>query len=275
MRGRIFTLALTLLPLTLGQPLAEGGEEEEGEPLEIGSRLELFVDDYLIESMEGLRLQLQEPQSGGKVLSFDKPWEGTTSALPNRLQGRRHLPHVLSRQQPCGLHLSVAPGTRRGTDSRARAGSLLCREQGRHTLDASLSGTDRVPGVQGQQHRLNRRFMEAFVRPGRHPKSWVHRTNMISAGVVPTADDEVSIYAARHYTSPSAHLERMFLRTDGFASLHADYAAGELLTRPLQFQGDNLVLNFSTSAAGSLGLPPRTSPPSKLDSEPFEVHSKG
>ena len=96
--------------------------------------------------------------------------------------------------------------------------------------------------------------MEAFVRPGRHPKSWVHRTNMISAGVVPTADDEVSIYAARHYTSPSAHLERMFLRTDGFASLHADYAAGELLTRPLQFQGDNLVLNFSTSAAGSLQL---------------------
>ena len=80
MKGRIFTLALTLLPLTLGQPLAEGGEEEEGEPLEIGSRLELFVDDYLIESMEGLRLQLQEPQSGGKVLSFDKPWEGTTSA---------------------------------------------------------------------------------------------------------------------------------------------------------------------------------------------------
>ena len=65
MRRRIFTLALTLLP-TLGLSLAGATEEEEEQPLEIGSRLELFVDDYLIESVEGLRLQLQKPRSGGR-----------------------------------------------------------------------------------------------------------------------------------------------------------------------------------------------------------------
>ena len=31
----------------------------------------------------------------------------------------------------------------------------------------------------------------------------------------------------------------------------------------------------TVNSDGSVDLPPRTSPPSKLDSEPFEVHSKG
>ena len=57
----------------------------------------------------------------------------------------------------------------------------------------------------------DRRFMEAFIRPGRDPKNWIHRANMVSAGVVPTAPDEVSFYVTRHYTLPSAHLERMFV----------------------------------------------------------------
>ena len=44
----------------------------------------------------------------------------------------------------------------------------------------------------------------------------------------------------------------MVLRTDGFVSVHADYEGGELVTRPLLFEGTNLVLNYSTSAAGSI-----------------------
>ena len=46
----------------------------------------------------------------------------------------------------------------------------------------------------------------------------------------------------------------MTLRTDGFVSVHADYEGGELLTRLLTFEGSNLVLNFATSAAGSIRL---------------------
>ena len=48
----------------------------QGEPLELGSRLELFVDDTLIESMRGVELKLHPPRSAGRVLSFDRPWEG-------------------------------------------------------------------------------------------------------------------------------------------------------------------------------------------------------
>jgi hypothetical protein len=48
-----------------------------GEVRDIGSRLELFVDRYLIESLEGARLELNTPRPAGTVLMFDRPWEGS------------------------------------------------------------------------------------------------------------------------------------------------------------------------------------------------------
>ncbi len=48
--------------------------------VDIGSRRELLVDDYLIESMDGVRLQLHRPQPHEVVLVTDKPWEGNTCA---------------------------------------------------------------------------------------------------------------------------------------------------------------------------------------------------
>ncbi len=42
----------------------------------IGSRLELFVDTFLIEKQNNVHLILHAPEDAGKVLSFDKPWEG-------------------------------------------------------------------------------------------------------------------------------------------------------------------------------------------------------
>ena len=48
-------------------------------PLDIGSQLQLFVDDYLIGSTHGVNLKLHEPRPAGKALAFDKPWEGVVS----------------------------------------------------------------------------------------------------------------------------------------------------------------------------------------------------
>jgi hypothetical protein len=42
------------------------------------------------------------------------------------------------------------------------------------------------------------------------------------------------------------------LRLDGFVSISAPMAGGELLTRPLRFTGSRLRLNFATSAVGSI-----------------------
>lgn len=46
------------------------------DPIDVGSRRELFVDRLLIERIEGARLELQKPRDEGPVLAFDKPWEG-------------------------------------------------------------------------------------------------------------------------------------------------------------------------------------------------------
>jgi hypothetical protein len=72
--------------------------------------------------------------------------------------------------------------------------------------------------------------------------------------MVQTADDEISLYVSRNYTYPSAYMERFVIRTDGFASLHGGYPGGECVTRPLVFKGGQLVLNYATSAVGSIRI---------------------
>ena len=64
----------------------------------------------------------------------------------------------------------------------------------------------------------------------------------------------MSIYVNRDFGHPSWYVERMTLRTDGFVSIRAPAAGGELLTKPLSFAGDRLLLNYSTSAAGGLSV---------------------
>ena len=96
------------------------------------------------------------------------------------------------------------------------------------------------------------RFPEAFLRPGLDPDNWTERNMMIAAGVVPTAPGEISIYWSEHYRHATARLRRGTLRSDGFVSVHADYAGGEFTTRPLMFAGKELAINCSTSAVGSV-----------------------
>ncbi len=47
---------------------------------EIGSRLELFVDRRLVESVRGASFELQRPVAAETALAFDKPWEGAFAA---------------------------------------------------------------------------------------------------------------------------------------------------------------------------------------------------
>jgi len=52
-----------------------------GQPIDIGSRLELFVDEYLIEKLEGgAELFAHRPEPKEIVLVTDKSWEGNTCA---------------------------------------------------------------------------------------------------------------------------------------------------------------------------------------------------
>ena len=68
-----------LILLLLSGQFLQAERHNAEKPLDIGTRLELFVDDYLIDSMTGeVDLKLHTPSSAGQVLDFYKPWEGTT-----------------------------------------------------------------------------------------------------------------------------------------------------------------------------------------------------
>ena len=95
------------------------------------------------------------------------------------------------------------------------------------------------------------RWGEAFLRPGLDPKRWTERNNAMAWGMVPTSEEEISLYWVEHYRHPTCRLRRGTVRTDGFVSMHAGGEGGELLTRPLRFTGTRFLVNFSTSAAGS------------------------
>src|ERR1700733_642884 len=73
-------LAVALLAVTLLSALIPAVAQQEGTPLKIGNNLQLFVDDYLIDSLTGAELVLQVPQPAGVAIKFDKPWEGNVSA---------------------------------------------------------------------------------------------------------------------------------------------------------------------------------------------------
>lgn len=98
----------------------------------------------------------------------------------------------------------------------------------------------------------DRTFMEGFVRPGCCPEDWVSRTNYAAENVVQTGETEMSLYVNHNYAQPTAYLRRYALRLDGFSSIRAPHRGGELRTKPFRFDGRRLLLNFATSAAGSI-----------------------
>jgi hypothetical protein len=64
-----WTLFFALLPFWL----------PASDVIELGSRRELFVDHFIIDKMDGVRLQMHEPRREGIAVKFDKPWEGEFS----------------------------------------------------------------------------------------------------------------------------------------------------------------------------------------------------
>ena len=417
---RIISLAWTA-PLLFSR--AAPAQSQQQAVRDIGSRLELFVDDYLIERLEGASLRLHEPVPAGTVLAFDRPWEGAfcgyitvlhdggrlrmyyrglpvsgtdgsndevtccaesadgiTWSKPDldlfEARGYRKNNVVLAGSAPFSHNFSPFLDTRQdvpeserykavaGTvesglvafvsadglrwrkmreepilragafDSQnvafwsEREGCYVCyfrtwtegEFKGFRTVSRATSKDFRVwsaparmefgdtplehlytnqtipyfraphiylafpmrffpgrkvltddqaktlgvdPGYAGDcadavfmtsrgGNRYDRTFMEGFIRPGTDLGNWASRAGMVACGLVPTGPSEISIYKQANYAQPTAHLLRFTLRTDGFVSVNAPYRGGELLTRPLRFTGKTLLLNFATSAAGSL-----------------------
>ncbi len=107
--------------------------------------------------------------------------------------------------------------------------------------------------------RVFHRWGEAFIRPGQNRDRWHNRSNYIWLGLVETASElpgagtELSLYTnERYYRGPGGKTRRYTIRVDGFVSANATLRGGEVVTKPLIFEGKRLKMNYSTSAAGSI-----------------------
>jgi hypothetical protein len=65
MKHFIFVLTYTLLALDLSA----------GEPVDVGSGRQLFLDDFIIERIDGLKRVMHQPVKRGAVIKPDQPWE--------------------------------------------------------------------------------------------------------------------------------------------------------------------------------------------------------
>jgi hypothetical protein len=402
-----FQFIFLLLPLSP----APNHSQPHPEVIDIGSRLELFVDDFLIESINGVFLKLHNPLPKEVVIVFDKPWEGNTSAyvtvfkdndifrmyyrgsnfnLETQEDGPQVVCYAESRdgihwvrpelgihefngtknnnivwkeigahnftpfkdtnplcrpderykalgsekerlyafKSPDGIHWKLLQGepilSKGAFDSQNlsfwdslrkkyleyhrgwrndirdimvsfsedfrnwtepqwldwgkmppehlytnaitpyfRAPHILLGFPKRFVPERKI-GTHIVGGVSDGLFMSSRdglhwrRWGEAFIRPGLQKERWVNRNNMTAWGIlvtksdIPGLPDELSIYSSEGYYLKACRLRRFTLRLDGFVSVHAPYEGGEITTRPIIFSGENLFLNFSTSAAGKI-----------------------
>ena len=125
-----------------------------------------------------------------------------------------------------------------------------------HTPDPDWEGGPGVNDIVFMSSRdglkFDRSFMEAFLRPGLDEKNWHERGIYMERGIIQTSPEELSLYISDHWRYPTTRISRYVLRTDGFVSINAGYGGGTLTTKPLVFDGGELELNYSTSAAGSV-----------------------
>jgi hypothetical protein len=110
--------------------------------------------------------------------------------------------------------------------------------------DASITNATDVlfMSQRAGQVKYDRPFKSAWIKPGLRESGWGNRENFLAQGLMPTSDQEISLY---HRNG-----DRYTIRTDGFVSARAGHETGELITDPITFTGSELLLNVSTSAAG-------------------------
>ncbi len=103
--------------------------------------------------------------------------------------------------------------------------------------------------------RTFQRFSQAIIPRTAPQDRDGNRSNYLAWGLLklPGRDKELSVYATEaYYAGPGGRLRRFSYRLDGFVSVHAPAGGGELLTKPMCFQGEKLVLNVLTAAGGSV-----------------------
>ncbi|MCR5457759.1 MAG: hypothetical protein K6F14_06755 [Clostridiales bacterium] len=99
------------------------------------------------------------------------------------------------------------------------------------------------------------RFNEAFMTPGYEDEhNWIYGDCYLSYSMIDSGKEYYSTYTIdRHFSfGYSKPLTRYQIRKDGFACYTSGGDEKVLVTKPIVFKGNNLHLNFETSAYGSI-----------------------
>lgn len=103
-----------------------------------------------------------------------------------------------------------------------------------------------------------KRWDESFLRPGPQTENrWIYGDNFQGYGLYetlsPHREPEISmLFNEGSWREGKLLFRRYSIRLDGFVSVNARYSGGNVTTKPLTFDGSELVLNYATSAAGSV-----------------------
>ena len=107
---------------------------------------------------------------------------------------------------------------------------------------------------------FNRRD-EAFMTPGvENRNNWWYGNCYTVYGLIETeaeengAPNEISFYMGENYRIKNVNFRRYTIRLDGFFSWYAPYCGGEIITKPVLVDGNDLQINFATSALGGLTI---------------------
>ena len=133
------------------------------------------------------------------------------------------------------------------------------RTRSKHSPRYGLTVTDCVFMMSRDGFNFHREE-DAFMEPGpENPLNWVYGDCYPARGILtlpgrrPGSDPELTFYNFEgHWSGKPESILRYVLRQDGFVSRRAPYAGAKLVTKPFIFDGDELALNFKTSARGDL-----------------------
>ena len=130
--------------------------------------------------------------------------------------------------------------------------SRFCQQPQPHARLAVSRGQRRRTDEQPRRSPLRPPLPGSLRAPGAHPGNWHDRSVYLMRGLLRTGPAELSLYMTEHWRMPTSCIRRLTMRLDGFASVQAPYRGGQFTTKPLIFSGNQLRLNMSTSAAGSI-----------------------
>lgn len=139
------------------------------------------------------------------------------------------------------------------------AGADRRKERMKTTPRYGLTLTDCV-FMSSRDGKKWKRWDEAFLTPGPEREyNWVYGDCYPALGMIETTSDlphapnELSMYTFdNHWAGIPSKLRRYTIRIDGFVSYHAPYKPCKIVTKPFVFEGNNLSINFATSAVGYL-----------------------